>query len=181
MLLRNPGCPTTHKIIPPRTTCLQFLASVTIKNSARLSLFGSSHWCYYNDSFNLMDGAGTAAVAVAGAMVFVGRHCLPPYHTALGQSACLIPTTIQRDGKGCWCVRARSTLTLYGTRCSLASFLCVRARSTLTLHIVQEAPRPLFFRSVTRAIFWYDSSSCHEIVPQNCTCLFQFLVLTEWD
>jgi len=36
-----------------------------------------------------------------------------------------------------------------------------------------------FFFSVTRAIFWYDSSSRHEIVPQNRTCLFQFSFLTD--
>jgi len=122
------------------------------------------------------------ATGKEAAQVVVGNSDLPsPLPYALGQSACLIPTTIQHDGKGCWCVRARLTLTLYGTRCSSTSFVCVRARSALTLHIVQEAPRPRFFRSVTRAIFWYDSSSRHEIVPQNRTCLFQFLVLTERD
>jgi hypothetical protein len=36
-----------------------------------------------------------------------------------------------------------------------------------------------FFFSVTRVIFGYDSSSRHEIVPQNRTCLFQFSFLTD--
>ncbi len=58
------------------------------------------------------------------------------------------------DGKGYWCV----------PKCAINSDVAYRTRGSLTS----------FFCSVPRAIFWYDSSSHHEIVPQNCTCLFQF-------
>ena len=135
MLLRNPGCPTTHKIIPPRTTCLQFLASVTIKNSARLSLFGSSHWCYY------MATGEEAAQAVVGNRVLAWFR---PQSSAMEKVVDV-------------CVRSR--LWRYGTTCSSTSFLCERARSTVMLHIVQEAPRPLFSVLSQGRFFWYDSSS----------------------
>jgi hypothetical protein len=38
-----------------------------------------------------------------------------------------------------------------------------------------------FFLSVNRAIFWYDLSSRHKIVPKNRTSSKQFFLLTDRD
>ena len=85
----------------------------------------------------------------------------------------------------CWIVRTWQ-------KCARGSKLALIDRSIFRFNIksARNIPRARnrtckwacsFFLSVNRAIFWYDLSSRHKIVPKNRTSSKQFFLLTDWD